>query len=175
MTLSIPRRGLIAGALAAAPPHDSPALDFPVASGSNLNTHEEILYKRDGDHHHHGAPLPELNETEVEMTHQKTPPSYYWSDIMDSQGEKRYPGLMAVHVLSMGFAFFGALPAGESPFPAESLTRLPYSGHLPVPVPVPRHCSALCQVSMASRHGDPLLHVRDDRCRREHALPQADP
>ena len=105
----------LAGALAAAPPHDIHALDVPVASGSNLNTHEEILFRRDGDHHHHGAPLVELNETEVEMTHQKTPPSYYWSDIMDSQGEKRYPGLMVVHVLSMAFAFFGALPAGKSP------------------------------------------------------------
>ena len=105
----------LAGALAAAPPHDIHALDVPVASGSNLNTHEEILYRRDGDHHHHGAPLVELNETEVESTHQKTPPSYYWSDIMDTQGEKRYPGLMVVHILSMSFAFFGALPTGKSP------------------------------------------------------------
>ncbi|KZT65982.1 hypothetical protein DAEQUDRAFT_656073, partial [Daedalea quercina L-15889] len=71
-----------------------------------------ILYRRDGDHHHHAAPLLELNETEVATTHQPTPPSYYWSDIMDTQGDRRYPGLMAVHVLSMGFAFFGALPAG---------------------------------------------------------------
>lgn len=105
----------LAGAFAAAPPHDIRALDLPVASGSNLNTHEEILFRRDGDHHHHhGAPIVELNETEVEMTHQKTPPSYYWSDVMDSQGERRYPGLMVVHILSMSSAFFGALPVGKS-------------------------------------------------------------
>ncbi|KAH9843933.1 uncharacterized protein C8Q71DRAFT_793568 [Rhodofomes roseus] len=59
-----------------------------------------------------GAPLAHLNETEIAASHQPTPPSYYWSDIMDPQGERRYPGLMAVHVLSMGLAFFGALPAG---------------------------------------------------------------
>ncbi|KAI0736138.1 hypothetical protein C8Q72DRAFT_908069 [Fomitopsis betulina] len=72
-----------------------------------------LTSRRDGDHHHHhGAPIVELNETEVEMTHQKTPPSYYWSDVMDSQGERRYPGLMVVHILSMSSAFFGALPVG---------------------------------------------------------------
>ncbi|KAH9938526.1 uncharacterized protein B0H18DRAFT_1081155 [Fomitopsis serialis] len=59
-----------------------------------------------------GAPLVKLNETEIAVSHQPTPPSYYWSDIMDTHGERRYPGLMAVHVLSMGLAFFGALPVG---------------------------------------------------------------
>jgi len=104
----------LAGALAAVPPHDLHALDRLVASGSDTSSYEETLYRRDGDHHHMGAPLVQLNETEIAMSHQPTPPSYYWSDIMDTQGERRYPGLMAVHVLSMGFAFFGALPVGKS-------------------------------------------------------------
>ncbi|TFY76364.1 hypothetical protein EWM64_g7648 [Hericium alpestre] len=62
---------------------------------------------------HHAAPLLEINETEVHLWHAVTPPSYYTVDIGNPDpAQKRYPGLMALHVLSMCAAFFGALPAG---------------------------------------------------------------
>ncbi|PCH41301.1 hypothetical protein WOLCODRAFT_137309 [Wolfiporia cocos MD-104 SS10] len=64
-------------------------------------------------HSSHGQPLLVLNETEITMYHQPTPPSYWTIDLVDKlPGEHRYPWLMAVHVLSMSSAFFGALPAG---------------------------------------------------------------
>ncbi|KAH9927164.1 uncharacterized protein BXZ73DRAFT_102753 [Epithele typhae] len=72
----------------------------------------QLLLPRDGDHHHHGQPLTELNETEVTMYHDPTPPSYYWIDLVETGDEKRHPGLMALHVLFMSLAFFGALPIG---------------------------------------------------------------
>ena len=79
---------------------------------------ERLLVSRDGDHghgghSHHAAPIVQLNETEVFLTHGTTPPSYYWHDIMEPPEDgKRYPGLMGVHALSMSLAFFGALPIG---------------------------------------------------------------
>ncbi|TBU23495.1 hypothetical protein BD311DRAFT_673841 [Dichomitus squalens] len=79
---------------------------------------ERLLVSRDGDHghgghSHHAAPVVQLNETEVYMTHGTTPPSYYWHDIMEPpQDGERYPGLMGLHALSMSLAFFGALPIG---------------------------------------------------------------
>ncbi|OBZ76401.1 putative membrane protein C3B8.06 [Grifola frondosa] len=55
----------------------------------------------------------ELNETEVTLYHAPTPPSYWTIDLVDAHpGEKRYPGLMGLHALFMGLAFFGALPIG---------------------------------------------------------------
>jgi len=106
---------LAAALAAAAPPtHDLYAED--VLTQEPPSTLDRVLVRRDGDHEHmhaHGAPLLELNETEITMYHQPTPPSYWTIDLVDKvPGEHRYPGLMAVHVLSMGFAFFGALPAG---------------------------------------------------------------
>ncbi|CCM04843.1 uncharacterized protein FIBRA_07036 [Fibroporia radiculosa] len=100
-----------AAAVAAAPSHDEHALAGPSTySPSAL----ENVRRDDHEHMHgHGAPLLELNETQVAMSHQITPPSYWTIDMVDKvPGEKRYPGFMAVHVLSMGLAFFGALPAG---------------------------------------------------------------
>ncbi|CAL1701472.1 unnamed protein product [Somion occarium] len=47
------------------------------------------------------------------MHHAPTPPSYWTIDFVEhdpSQG--RYPGLMGLHILFMGLAFFGALPIG---------------------------------------------------------------
>ena len=80
--------------------------------------HEEVLIRRDGDHAHghnmHAAPLLVLNETEIALSHQPTPPSYWSIDIQDRNPEdQRYPGLMLVHALFMGLAFFGALPIGS--------------------------------------------------------------
>lgn len=82
--------------------------------------HEEVLIRRDGEHdhghNHHAAPMLTLNETEVSMSHQPTPPSYWSIDIQDRKPEdQRYPGLMLVHALFMGLAFFGALPIGTDP------------------------------------------------------------
>ncbi|KAI0772011.1 hypothetical protein BD413DRAFT_474817 [Trametes elegans] len=79
---------------------------------------DQLLLPRDGDHGHgahghHAAPLLELNETEVTMYHDPTPPSYFWLDIKEPPpDEKRYPGLMGLHALCMSLAFFGALPTG---------------------------------------------------------------
>lgn len=75
------------------------------------------LYARDGHGHHnsHTAPLLHLNETEVTVHHAPTPPSYWTVDI-DEAGEShesRHPGLMMLHGLLMGLAFFVALPVGE--------------------------------------------------------------
>ncbi|KAI0068920.1 hypothetical protein BV25DRAFT_63309 [Artomyces pyxidatus] len=73
------------------------------------------LQRRDGEHahsSHHGAPLTMLNETEILLYHAPTPPSYWSIDFEDhDSGNKRYPGLMMMHVLMMSAAFFGALPA----------------------------------------------------------------
>ncbi|TCD66945.1 hypothetical protein EIP91_000723 [Steccherinum ochraceum] len=97
----------------AAPP--SPHSEVALEHLDVAPQHEALLYKRDGHGHHHmGAPLTELNETEVLMYHAPTPPSYYTIDF-EGDGplnEKRYPGLMGLHVLFMGLAFFGALPIG---------------------------------------------------------------
>jgi hypothetical protein len=76
--------------------------------------------KRDGDEHghHHGvAPLLELNETEVTLYHQATPPSYYAIDWEDSdQADARHPGLIITHAIFMSLAFFIFLPMGEPRF-----------------------------------------------------------
>lgn len=76
------------------------------------------LAKRDGhEHGHHRgvAPLLELNETEVLLDHQPTPPSYYTMDWEDpEQASNRYPGLIITHAVFMSLAFFVCLPAGKS-------------------------------------------------------------
>ncbi|KAJ8595304.1 hypothetical protein M405DRAFT_909338 [Rhizopogon salebrosus TDB-379] len=62
---------------------------------------------------HHGAPLTELNETEILQWHAPTPPSYWSIDIDDRDPSVlRYPGLMALHMVFMTLAFFVALPVG---------------------------------------------------------------
>ncbi|KAJ7499057.1 hypothetical protein FB451DRAFT_1204097 [Mycena latifolia] len=70
--------------------------------------------KRDEHGHHHGvAPLLELNETEVTLLHQPTPPSYYTIDWEDpEQASARHPGLIISHALFMSLAFFVFLPMG---------------------------------------------------------------
>ena len=76
-----------------------------------------ILSRRGEGHghgNHHAAPLAELNETEVTLWHQPTPPSYYTFDF-EGEGDptaERHAGLMMVHIVSMSLAFFGALPVG---------------------------------------------------------------
>jgi hypothetical protein len=79
------------------------------------------LYDRDGHElghgHSHGnaVPVVQLNETEVLLHHDPTPPSYWSIDIDDpDSGNARHPSLMVMHSLFMMFAFLGALPAGSS-------------------------------------------------------------
>lgn len=74
---------------------------------------------RDGGEHGHGhghgtgAPIVELNETDVLLSHAPTPLSYWSIDIDGYRpGETRHPGLMVLHAIMMSLAFFGALPAG---------------------------------------------------------------
>ena len=79
-----------------------------------------LLNDRDGEHGHghgHGseAPIVQLNETEVILHHNPTPPSYWSIDVDDSDSQKaRHPSLMVLHSLFMMLAFLGALPAGSS-------------------------------------------------------------
>ncbi|KAK7470805.1 hypothetical protein VKT23_002223 [Stygiomarasmius scandens] len=72
------------------------------------------LARRDEHAHmHHGAPLLELNETEVTMYHAPTPESYYTIDWEDPEhASERHPGLIITHAALMSLAFFVALPAG---------------------------------------------------------------
>ena len=72
------------------------------------------LSKRDGDHHHHkGAPLLQLNETDLLTDHAPTPPSYYTIDWDDVEGhESRHGTLMILHGIFMSLAFFVSLPIG---------------------------------------------------------------
>lgn len=73
------------------------------------------VQSRDGHSHHstHVPPLLELNETELTMYHTPTPPSYWTIDIEDHDPDtSRYPGLIILHGLLMGLAFFVALPIG---------------------------------------------------------------
>ena len=76
------------------------------------------MLRRDGDmhmHDHHAEPKIILNETEILLYHAPTPPSYYTIDFEDAaSGEARYPGFMALHIVFMSLAFFGALPVGTS-------------------------------------------------------------
>lgn len=83
--------------------HSSPAPDALVS----------VLRRDGGEHHHHpGAPLLILNETEVTMYHDPTPPSYYTADWEDAGYQQRHGSLMIAHGIFMCLAFFVALPIG---------------------------------------------------------------
>ncbi|THH02427.1 hypothetical protein EW026_g477 [Hermanssonia centrifuga] len=77
---------------------------------------EVLLTRRDEHEHGHGhqaATVMVLNETEILLYHAPTPPSYWSIDFGDRQpDDKRYPGLMGLHIAFMVLAFFGALPVG---------------------------------------------------------------
>lgn len=72
-----------------------------------------VILGRDDHHHHLGAPLLYLNETEIAMYHAPTPDSYYTID-WEGAGEPggRYPALMITHIILMSLAFFVVLPMG---------------------------------------------------------------
>jgi hypothetical protein len=95
--------------------------DLTGRRGSSVRDPSPLLYGRDGDEHGHGhghghghmAPVVQLNESEILLYHDPTPPSYWTIDIDEHDpGKTRHPGLMALHALFMMLAFFGALPAG---------------------------------------------------------------
>lgn len=73
-----------------------------------------VILGRDDHHHHLGAPLLYLNETEIAMYHAPTPDSYYTID-WEGAGEPgaRYPALMITHIILMSLAFFVVLPMGK--------------------------------------------------------------
>lgn len=105
----------LAAAFGLAAPSESPTTsDLGLQQSKFVSTYESLLYKRDEHGHHHmGAPLTELNETEILLHHAPTPPSYWSIDFEDeASDDRRYPGLMGLHILFMGLAFFGALPIG---------------------------------------------------------------
>ncbi|KAJ7109563.1 cytoplasmic protein [Mycena crocata] len=70
------------------------------------------LEGRDGHSQgHHVAPLLELDETEVSLRHQPTPPSYYTIDWEDPEhASSRHPGLIITHAIFTSLAFFVFLP-----------------------------------------------------------------
>ncbi|KAF7355193.1 hypothetical protein MSAN_01435000 [Mycena sanguinolenta] len=107
------------------------------ASAESQNPRSLRLLTRDGDEHghHHGVgPLLELNETEVTLYHQPTPPSYYTIDWEDpEQADARHPGLIITHSVFMFLAFL----------------HLPANGH---------H-DALSKKSLARSHGISLLRL----------------
>ncbi|KAK7049654.1 hypothetical protein VNI00_005685 [Paramarasmius palmivorus] len=87
----------------------------PASEGHDVQVRSsDGLARRSGDHHHHmGAPLQQLNETSLAMTHQPTPPSYYTIDWEDPEhASERHPGYMIAHGIFMSLAFFFALPVG---------------------------------------------------------------
>ncbi|KAJ7507659.1 cytoplasmic protein [Mycena galericulata] len=93
------------------------ALASLVSAGAAAYTDSAELWplsKRDGHGHHHAvAPLLELNETEVLIGHQRTPPSYYTVDWESpDQSSAHHPGLMITHAIFMSLAFFIFLPMG---------------------------------------------------------------
>jgi hypothetical protein len=69
-------------------------------------------------HHHnsHAAPLLELNETEILLTHAPDPLSYFDYDRQTDQGP-RYSGLLIAHVVCMVLAFCFVLPTGQCTVP----------------------------------------------------------
>jgi hypothetical protein len=71
------------------------------------------LLARD-DHHHAGAPLLVLNETEISMWYGTTLDSYYTID-WEGAGEPgaRYPALIMTHIILMCLAFFVFLPISK--------------------------------------------------------------
>ncbi|KAF9057716.1 hypothetical protein BJ165DRAFT_1335162 [Panaeolus papilionaceus] len=89
----------------------SPSSSCAFETGSDLR----YLSARDGSHHHHqGAPLLHLNETEVTLYHAPTPPSYYTLDWEDEGHENQHGGLIILHAILMIAAFFVALPISIS-------------------------------------------------------------
>lgn len=106
-------------ALAAAFALAAPPTNEPIGQELGQASREEVLFRRDGDDHMHGHNHHEeakiiLNETEILLYHAPTPPSYYTIDFEDmTSGESRYPGFMALHIIFMSLAFFGALPVGK--------------------------------------------------------------
>ncbi|BGP40161.1 hypothetical protein JCM10449v2_004119 [Rhodotorula kratochvilovae] len=78
-------------------------------------------------HHSHAAPLLELNETQILLSHSPDPPSYFDFD----QSDDGKPALLYIHIILMTLAFFGLLPlaiflkAGGS-----ALSIIPQTGFL---------------------------------------------
>jgi hypothetical protein len=81
-----------------------------LVQGDGLST--VAVLRRDDHHHPQGAPLLELNETEITVYHSPTPDSYYTVDWEGAGGGARYPALMMTHIILMCLAFFVALPMG---------------------------------------------------------------
>ncbi|KAJ7701443.1 cytoplasmic protein [Mycena rosella] len=82
-----------------------------VFSDSAQRRQLQISKRDEHGHHHAAAPLLELNETEIDLKHQPSPPSYYTIDWEDpEQASARHPGLIITHAALMSLAFFVFLP-----------------------------------------------------------------
>lgn len=94
-----------------------------VESSRNFNR-DEHAHSHGHEHAHgHSAPLLELNETLILVWHKPTPPSYGTHDFEDPEVTHKYPHLMALHVVFMSLAFFGALPVGERLIRDSAMTK----------------------------------------------------
>ncbi|KIY73747.1 hypothetical protein CYLTODRAFT_416776 [Cylindrobasidium torrendii FP15055 ss-10] len=81
------------------------------AEAHEHNVHEHKMNMH--EHVHSGTVLEHWNETLQLETHAPTPPSYFTLDFDNvPETEHKYTGLMFLHGLLMGLAFFVSLPAG---------------------------------------------------------------
>lgn len=98
---------------ASSSPSPSYEVGLDLRSPDTVSPSPFTLALRDDTHYHHkGAPLLEINEAEVLSKHKPTPPSYYTADWEDEDRHSRHGGLMMVHGIFMGLAFFVSWPLG---------------------------------------------------------------
>lgn len=95
----------------------SAALTSTYADSTLLPTSTSVAVPPPAAHGHHGhdphkQPLLVLDEDQVLREHGPDPESYWDHDYASSDKSNTHHGLMAVHVISMIVAFFGALPIG---------------------------------------------------------------
>lgn len=162
---------LAAAFVLAAPPSTG---SHDLVADNASQRHEEVLSRRDGhdhghDHAHgHDAPsLSVLNETEILLYHAPTPPSYWSIDLEDRQsGDKRYPGLMGLHIFFMSLAFFGALPVGA----CAALSPVLTASH----GAFSRHRAAFGQACLAWSDRNTILDIRRTRIVLQRALQKVD-
>lgn len=141
------------------------------ATFAHAYTHPTLL-SRDGHEHEHGhammPPITELDEAEILAWNGPTPPSYWTIDIEERDPKvQRYPWLMALHILFMSVAFFGALPAGECAVAPRSIYFWPTRVH-------DRNCAALGEACLARSRRRDILGGRDPGMRLERCLSQVD-
>ncbi|KIY71226.1 hypothetical protein CYLTODRAFT_390831 [Cylindrobasidium torrendii FP15055 ss-10] len=86
---------------------------LPLVDASALANSSHSLSPRMDEHQHSGVVMEHWNETEQLKTHAATPPSYFTLDFDNvPETEHKHRGLMLMHAMFMGLAFFVSLPVG---------------------------------------------------------------